>query len=141
MNGEIQPGNKSYLPLSSVFNFINTLRDSGDALRDHEQLHSALINIEWKKEKKRITQLLILYLVGLAFFICLLLFSGVTVMLLSWDTQYRIASALGLCAVYAIASYIAWCRFRILASSADAFFAGTREEIMSDITTIRRYSL
>lgn len=138
-DGDMQPDNSSQLRLSNILNFINTLRESGDALCEHEQLHRALISIEWKAEKKRLSQLFILYLIGFAFFICLLIFSGATVMIVSWHTEYRIVSAVTLCAVYAIASYFAWCRFLILASRPDAFFANTRSEFMSDIALIRRF--
>lgn len=139
-DGDIPPGNTNHLPLSNILNLIHTLRESGDALYEHEQLHRALISIEWQEEKKRISQLFILYLIGLAFFICLLIFSGATVMILSWNTEYRLVSALTLCAVYAIASYFAWRRFLILASRPDAFFASTRQELMGDIAMIKRYS-
>ena len=124
-------------PALGVLSAVRIFRSASDALFAQANLHQQLAKVEWEEEKRRLAQLFLTYTVGLSCLMCLMLFLGLLLMALSWDTQYRAISIAALCSLYSLGVYIAWSLFRKLAASPEAFFANTRKEIAADLSMIR----
>lgn len=116
---------------------IRVLRSGGKAILGQAALYGELACVEWAEEKNRLTKMFVL---GMAAFACLLgvlLFTGVLVMAISWDTPYRIPAVLAMMVIYAMGVGIAWHKVRALSASSGQAFAGTREEFAADIALIK----
>ncbi|WP_320838377.1 phage holin family protein [Zhongshania sp.] len=118
---------------------VNLFRTADyDALFAQANLHRQLAEIEWQEEKQRLSSLFTALLIGIPSFICLLIFLGILVITLTWNTDYRSASLLGLCIMYGLATFIAWKRFMLEAKRPGRFFKGSREEIAADLAVIKK---
>lgn len=121
----------------SLLDLIRLLRSAGKAILGQGALYGELARVEWAEEKNRLTKM---FVIGMAAFACLLgvlLFTGVLVMAISWDTPYRIPAVLAMVVIYGIGVGIAWHKVRILSSSSGLAFAVTREEFAADIALIK----
>lgn len=118
-------------------NAIRLLRSAGGALCSQAGLYGQLAKVEWAEEKIRLTKMLLATLAGFIFLLCVLLFLGVLILALSWDTAYRIHSVLGVIAVYAIGMGFAWHKLQGLSALGGQSFAATREEMAADLALIR----
>lgn len=121
----------------SILDLIRLMRSGGKAILGQAALYGELARVEWAEEKNRLTKM---FVIGMAAFACLLgllLFTGVLVMAISWDTPYRIPAVLGMMIVYAIGVGIAWHKVRLLASTSGQAFAVTREEFAADLDLIK----
>lgn len=121
----------------SPLDAIRLLRSAGGALFAQAGLHGQLARVEWAEEKIRLTKMLIATLAGFACLLCCLIFAGVLVLALTWETEYRIAAILALGIVYGIGALIAWLRLRALSALSEQAFAATREELAADIALIK----
>ena len=116
---------------------IRVLRSGGKAILGQAALYGELACVEWAEEKIRLTKM---FVIGMAAFACLLsvlLFTGVLVMAISWDTPYRIPSVVAMMVVYAIGLGIAWHKVRTLSATSGQAFAVTREEFAADLALIK----
>lgn len=116
---------------------VRLLRSAGAALVAQASLHGQLACVEWAEEKARLKNMLLLALTGFAFLLCFLLFAGVLVVALTWDTPYRVAGILAVTSVHAGAAFLAWKKFNALSALGSRAFAATREEIAADIALIK----
>jgi len=116
---------------------IHLLRSSGKALFAQIVLHGQLIQVEWAEEKSRLLKMLIVALLGFAGVLCVMLFVGVAALTLSWETAYRIPTAVALVVVYASGAAIAWRRLQALSALSDQAFAATREELAADLALLK----
>ena len=116
---------------------MQMLNSASDALLAQAGLHRQLASLEWQQEKNRLLSMLAAFLLGFSCFICLLIFVGITVVTLSWNSDYQWLSLLSVCSAYALASYLAWRRFMHEASRAGGFFPGTRAELAADLALIK----
>lgn len=123
--------------LLSLLDTIRNLRRSSGALFDQLLLYTDLVRVEWAEEKRRLQQMLLTSLLGLAFLHCSLLATGALVMALAWDSAWRIPSALLLLALYLIGFGIAWARLSALSARSSQAFAATREELSADVELLR----
>jgi uncharacterized membrane protein YqjE len=121
----------------SPLNAIHILRSAGGALLTQIGLHGRLAEIEWKEQKLRLVQMLLFVLLGFTCLLCVMLFAGVLVLALSWDTSYRVLSVLVLLAAYGAATGFAWQRFQTLAARSNEAFAATRAELAADIALFK----
>lgn len=121
----------------SLLDLIRLLRSAGKAILGQAALYGELARVEWAEEKNRLTKM---FVIGMAAFACLLgvmLFAGVLVMAISWDTPYRIPAVFAMMVIYAIGVGIAWHKVRALSASSGLAFAVTREEFAADIALIK----
>jgi len=121
----------------SVLDLIRLMRSAGKAILGQAALYGELASVEWAEEKNRLTKM---FVIGMAAFACLLgvlLFTGVLVMAISWDTPYRIPAVLAMMVLYAIGVGIAWLKVRALSASSGQAFSVTREEFTADIALIK----
>ena len=121
----------------SLLDVVRLLRSAGGALISQATLHGQLARVEWAEEKLRLKNMIIAALSGFACLLSFMIFLGVLVMALSWDTQYRIAAVAILTAVYGFAGLMAWRRLDALSALSGQAFAATREEIAADIALIK----
>lgn len=116
---------------------LNRLRRAGGALLTQASLHGELACVEWQLEKQRLATMLLTLVLGTASLLCVMLFSGLLVMLLSWTTPYRIIALVAVIIVYAIATLIAWRKLTALAALGADSFAATRGELAADLAELR----
>ncbi len=121
----------------SLLKVLRILRSAGRALIAQAALHGQLAGVEWAEEKSRLSKLIATALVGSAFMLCILLFAGILVLAVTWDTAYRIPSVIALIAVYGVGAVVAWRRFQALSALGEESFAATREELAADIALIK----
>lgn len=121
----------------SVLDLIRVMRSGGKAILGQAALYGELACVEWAEEKNRLTKMFVLGMTAFACLLGVLLFSGVLVMAISWDTPYRIPAVLGMMVVYGIGVAIAWHKVRALASTSGQAFAVTREEFAADMALIK----
>lgn len=123
--------------LTAVLEILRALRPASGTLLAQITLHCQLAQVEWAQEKIRLMKMMAFTLLGFACLLCVMLFGGVLVLIVSWDTAYRLASASLLIAFYGLGAGIAWHRFQSLAARGNQVFAATREEIAADIAVIK----
>jgi len=118
-------------------NTIRLLRSGVSALFAQGALHAQLIHVEWEEEKSRLLRMLLAMLFGTVCLLLCLISLGAMVLILSWDTSYRIHSMIALIVLYSIGAIGAWLHFRTLAALGDEAFADSRLEIAADFELIR----
>jgi uncharacterized membrane protein YqjE len=116
---------------------LRIVRSAGGALCTQANLYGKLARIEWQEEKIRLLKMLVFGLIGFACILCVMLFVGVLVLVLSWDTPYRILALSLILIAYGIGLGIAWQRIRALSRLNSQSFAATREELATDLALIK----
>lgn len=116
---------------------INRLRSMAKMMLTRLELHGQLIRIEWVEERYRLRQLLVIFLLGIIFLFCALLFIGFFAIALAWGTDYRIHTVGAMLVFYALGFCYCVYRMNILAERGTASFAATREEVAADLALIR----
>lgn len=128
-----EPASRPFDPL----NAIRLLRSAGGALCGQAELYGQLASVEWAEEKRRLIRILVAAVMGVVFLLCTLLFLGVLVMALSWDTAYRLHALVALLAVYGSVVVMAWQKLQALQLLGVQSFAATRQEMAADIALLK----
>ena len=123
----------------TLLHAIRMFRTAGKALCAQIGLHGQLARVEWTEEKNRLLMMLTFTLLGFTCLLCGMLFAGVLVLALSWETTYRITAVLALITVYGMGAGIAWHNFHTLSARGVTAFAASREELAADIAMIKSY--
>lgn len=121
----------------SSLRLLLLLRSAGAALLAQAALHSELVCIEWEQEKSRLMQLFLVSIIGVSALACLTLALEALLLVLSWNTTYRIPALLLLILTNGGAIWICWRRMQALAELGSQSFAATRRELAADISLIR----
>ena len=116
---------------------IRLIRSGISALFAQGALHAQLIHVEWEEEKGRLLHMLLAMLVGTVCLLLCLMSLGAMVLILSWDTPYRIHSTIALIVFYSVGAISAWLQFQKLADLGGQAFADSRLEIAADFDLIR----
>ena len=116
---------------------IRILRSAGGALLDQVALHGQLAQVEWGEEKNRLLKMLVGALLGFACLLCVMLSAGALVLVLCWETGYRIPAAAALVGLYGLAAGFAWHRLTALSALGGQSFAATRIELAADLALLR----
>lgn len=116
---------------------IRLLRAASAALFDQTLLYAELVRVEWAEEKRRLLKMALAALFGFACLLCSLLATGAMVLASTWDSAWRIPSALLLVAVYLTGFGLAWLRLHRLSARSAQAFAATREELAADAALLR----
>lgn len=89
---------------------------------------------DWHAERARLLQMLGLTLLGFAFLLAVLLFSGGLVLAATWDTVYRLPVLAGLVFANGLGLAVAWRHLQALAARGEASFATLRAALIADHT-------
>ncbi|MBI2801082.1 MAG: phage holin family protein [Gammaproteobacteria bacterium] len=116
---------------------VRILHTAGGALFDQARLHGQLARIEWEEAKNHWLKMLAAVLFGFICLLCCLLFAGELVLVVAWDTPYRIPAILGLVLLFGMGSAVAWRRFQVWSASGGSFFATSREELAADVALLK----
>jgi uncharacterized membrane protein YqjE len=116
---------------------LRILRSAGSALFAQAALHGQLARVEWAEEKSRLLRMAAIALLGFACLLCVMLFAGVLVLAISWESVYRIPALMAVIAVYALGVGVAWHQLQALAALGEQAFAATREEIAADLAMLK----
>ncbi len=128
------------IPPSTAMHLLDAvrhLRSAGGALLTQVSLHGQLASVEWAEEKTRLLKMLVVVLLGFSCLLCLMLFAGALVLVLGWNTAYRLQAVAGLIAFFALGTALAWRRFQALSALSSQSFVATREELAADMALIR----
>lgn len=121
----------------SLLDIVRILRSAGGPLFTQTALHAQLARVEWAQEKGRLLHMLLVAVLGFAFLLCGLMFAGVLVLAVSWDTGFRLPAMLALVLLFALGVHFAWQRLQSLSAQGERAFAATREELAADIALLR----
>ena len=116
---------------------LRIARSAGGALCTQASLYGKLARIEWQEEKNRLLKMFIFGLIGFACMLCVMFFIGLLVVVLSWDSAYRILALSSVIVLYGLGIGIAWQRFQALSERNKQSFAATREEFATDLALIK----
>ena len=130
-------GHASESVFAESLDVIRLMRSAGGALSAQAALHGQLARVEWEEEKSRLLQIAAMMLIAYMCALCMMIFLGVLVLALSWDTAYRIHACVGILVVYAIVIAIVVHRLQTLFARSRYAFAATREELAADIALIK----
>lgn len=124
-------------PLIHLLALLRLLRTAGSALLTQGSLHGQLLAVEWAREKQRLLAMFLTILLGFACLLVIMLLCAVVVLVLTWQTDYRIPAVLGLMALYGLGLALAFWRFNRLSALGDSVFAGTRNEVAADLALLK----
>lgn len=130
------PANVAAL-LSHPLALLRLLRSGGSALLAQTDLHKQLLQVEWAQEKQRLLTLLLIFLLGFACVLCVMLMLAVLVLALSWGTELRLPALFALLGLYSLGALLAWRRVSQLAALSAQTFAATRAELAADLALLR----
>jgi len=122
------------IDLLSAFRII---RSAGGALCTQANLYGQLARIEWLEEKNRLMKMFLFGLIGFACMLCVMFFIGLLVVVLSWDSAYRVLALCSVIVLYGLGLGLAWQRIRALSMLNSQSFAATREELATDLALIK----
>lgn len=122
-----------------VLEFIRLLRSAGSNISSQASLHGQLILIEIKEEKNRLVQMIIMMLLSFVVGICTLIFIGILVVALSWDTPYRIHSIVALIGACGLGIGLIIYRIKVLVARSNQAFIATRRELSADLALLRSH--
>jgi len=118
---------------------IRLLRPLSGALLARTALYVQLIGVEWAEQTIRLSRMMGLVLLGFASVLCAMLFAGILVTALCWDSGYRIQAIVAVTSVYAAVAAITWYWFKVLSARSDQAFIATREELSADIALFKSF--
>ncbi len=121
----------------NALDVVRLLRSAGAALFTQAAMHGQLARVEWAEEKTRLSQMLVVGLIGFASLLCAMLVIGALVLAFSWDTAYRIDAATALLVAYGLVAGFAWRRLKGLSARSSQAFAATREELAADMALLK----
>ena len=121
----------------SALDALRILRSAGNTMVLQAGLYSQLAKLEWAQEKERLTRMALAIVVALVCFVGALLFAGVLLLAIVWDTEYRIPTLVGLVVAYASGVGIAIWRLKVLAQQGANAFKALRLELAADIALIK----
>lgn len=101
-------------------------------------MHGPLPRIEWQEEKDRILKMLVATLLGFACLLCLMLLTGALLLMLSWETSYRMPVMMALITACVLGAGIACRRFQDLSAAGTRSFASACAEQAMDADRARR---
>jgi uncharacterized membrane protein YqjE len=130
---QADPEGASFNPLK----MLRVFRSAGNALFAQAALHGQLARVEWAEEKSRLLRMAVFGVLVFACLLCVMLFAGVLVLAVSWDSVYRIPALIAVIAVYALGGGVAWHYLQALAALGEQAFAATREEIAADLAMLK----
>ena len=117
---------------------IKILRSTGGLLLDHAALILQLAHVEWAEERARLKGLLLALVAGAAVSGVALLHLSALLLLLVWNTPYRIDVLLLLTAAYIGGTVLIWRRFAGLARRGGDPFTASRRELSQTLALLRR---
>ncbi|NNM51989.1 MAG: hypothetical protein HKM02_07160 [Pseudomonadales bacterium] len=130
-------------PLKPNANAIFTLKAIcrmhavGGLLTGQAALLGQLCFIEWKEEKNRLLKMQLIILIGFACLLCVMLFVGALMLVLSWRTIYYVPTAASLIAMYGLGFWLAWSHFWKISAQSDQAFAASRAELVASINLLK----
>ncbi len=117
---------------------VDTLASPGlSAFLTQAVQHLQLIAVEWEEEKLRLQQMLVMLLLSISLFICSLLSISTLILVVTWDTQFRIPGICALAVIFTMVTVIVWLRFVALGSESAGSFSDSRRELEADFRLLR----
>lgn len=120
-----------------LLSVLRIARSAGGALCTQASLYSKLAWVEWQEEKTRLFKICVFGLLGFACLLCAMLFIGLMVLVVSWNTPYRFVAPSIIIVLYGVGIAIAWQRIHALSMRNSQSFAATRAELATDLALIK----
>ncbi len=116
---------------------LRVLRTSGSALLTQAGMHAELLRVEWAQEQQRLWAMWLTSLLGFACLLVTLVLLAVVVLLLSWQTPWRLPAVCGLLTLFSLGIALAGWHLRQLARRGGAAFAASRGELNADLALLK----
>ena len=102
-------------------------------------LHLQLLQVEWEQEKSRLQKMLVLLCIGFTLFLCTLLSLAALVLVLSWDTSFRVLSIAMLLGVFAISTALVAYYLQKISTQKQKAFDDSRKEFAADFALLKQW--
>lgn len=137
MDPQPRSGQGAVATAAAVLSAARVLRAAGGALWAQAGLHGELARVEWAVEKQRLLRQLTLLALGLALAAGALFAAGGLLLVIAWNTPWRLAAAIALPLLYGLSAVLVVRRLRVEAARAAPAFAATRQELAADLALLR----
>lgn len=117
--------------------WIKIFRSAASDLSAQVSLHAQLAQVEWAEEKQRLYKMAVVGVLGFIFCLCFLLCISALVVVLSWNTPFRIHAMLGVSLVHLGGLVWAGVCLKKLVALSSKRFAATRAELASDLALLK----
>jgi len=121
----------------SFFRAGQSLQSSLSAMLTQSVLHGQLAWIELAEEKDRAFSMLATMLLGFILLFCSLLSLSALVIIVSWETDYRILTIILLTIAYAAGTAMTWRHYLAVEDRGHKAFSDTRRELGADLDLLR----
>ncbi|MGJ8689234.1 MAG: phage holin family protein [Gammaproteobacteria bacterium] len=102
-------------------------------------LHLQLLQVEWEQEKSRLQKMLVLLCIGFTLFLCTLLSLAALVLVLSWDTSFRVLSIAMLLGFFAISTALVAYYLQKMSTQKQKAFDDSRKEFAADFALLKQW--
>lgn len=116
---------------------LKVLRLASSTLSEQAGLYAELVQLELEAQKVRYKRMMIFLVIAFFCLLGLLIFTGVFILALSWDTEYRIHSILLIMFIYLLGLIIFGLQAKKLATAGPPAFETLKQEICADINAIK----
>ena len=118
---------------------VRIARAAGGLLLQHAVLTADLARSDWAEEQVRIKRLLFTTLLYVVFISLALLQLGALIMVVAWDTPYRIHATAAVLLLWIAGAVLLQRRLQRISAESEGRFAASREELGKTVDILRRH--
>lgn len=118
---------------------VRIARSAGGLLLEHAVLTAELAGSDWEAEKLRLKRLLFSTLLYVVFISLALLQLGALIVVVAWDTPYRIHAAAAVLLLWLACAGLIRRRVRRITADSEGRFAASRAELGKTVDILRRH--
>lgn len=111
---------------------------AGDIVLKQVMLHGQLAQLEWAEEKLRLFKMFLAILLGFTFLVSALCVFSALIVVLSWETPYRLPALISMIILYGFGSGITWNYYQNLSAQGKQAFSASRKEFFLDTELLKR---
>lgn len=124
-------------PPAGIDGVLARVKQLGASVLDHVALRGELLSLEWQDELARLSTLAMVLLLAVALAVISIVFTGVAVLVMFWDTPYRLTAAVLLAMTFAGGALLsAWATWQQLRQPTH-LLRDSIAELRSDATQLR----
>lgn len=137
--GERLAGGGAGAAVVELIDAVRIARSAGSLLLDHAVLTAELAGSDWEAEKLRLKRLLFSTLLYVVFISLALLQFGALMVVVAWDTPYRIHAAAAVLLLWLVCIGLIRRRVQRIAADGEGRFAASRAELGKTVDILRRH--
>jgi uncharacterized membrane protein YqjE len=118
---------------------VRVARSAGGMLLEHAALTAELAQSDWQEEQSRLKRLLFSILLYTLLLGLVLLHVSALVMMLAWNTPYRVHAVAGMLLIWSVALLLVRRRLQRISAEGDGRFNASREELRKTLHMLRQH--